>query len=308
MDYIYSRRTYDASAKTFGVNVATHTRYLQFERQSSSKSVRTEISAESWARGVFGQAQTGEVLIYVHGYRNSQKDVRARLDLIQKGVAKQGFKGAVVAFDWPSNGEKSQYRTDQKKAHAVAPHFVLDGVKLLLDVKPSARIHVIAHSMGAYLATTGLGVVGDPPAPMSMTGKLSQMLFVAADVDRNELMPGTRNAMTLQKRCERVTNYYSSEDRALHASGQSVNWFTKRSGHAGLSPALPNGFQDVSCTDRYFVAVPKQSDRWDAKTHNWYFDDSRFYADIVATMSGTAAKAMQTRQPHTEGDQRILPT
>lgn len=306
MHYFFSRRTFHAAVGRFTNNAASLTRYVGIDQVGTAASSGHMLEAEAWAQKVLQQSATGEVLVFVHGYNITQGESLKRLMKVKAGVVAQGFKGAVVGFDWPADGDLFGYQRDKADAKRVARFLVLDGIKLLQMAGAGVTVHLLAHSMGAYLAARGLGELWDADAPGAFRGKIGEALFVAADLDQAWLMDGAWVSLVMQRRAARLTHYYSQADQVLDMSGKSFNAFTLRSGQHGVRPGAGPHVVDVACRDR-FAARFSQPAPTTAKTHNWYFDDSRFFADVVAVMAGTAPAAMQTRQPHGGGDQRLLP-
>lgn len=304
MDYFYSRRTFNNTTGRFSNNPAAVTRYVGIGATDGQAAKGHLLTGPQWAKAVHDQSTNGHVIVYVHGFNTHQATMLKTLGAIKSGLKKQAFKGSVAAFDWPSDGEASPsaYRRDRNDAQVVARHMVLDGIKLLHEAKPSAKIHLLAHSMGAYLSLRGWGEVGNAFFP----GKVDQAIFVAADADQNWMINGAWGSLVMQQRCNRLTHYYSLNDEVLDVSGKIVNFGTQRSGRHGIKPGPAPNFHDVSCGDRYFSMFP-QNKRGTTLSHNWYFQDGRFYQDLVATLSGKSHNGLTTRQDLSNGDQRIVP-
>ncbi|SEW47418.1 Alpha/beta hydrolase of unknown function [Cognatiyoonia koreensis] len=304
MDYFYSRRTFNSQTGRFSNNVASVTRYVGIGPSDGQAARGHLLTAQQWAKAVHDQSPNGHVVVYVHGFNTAQSTMLKSLATIKAGLKKQAFKGAVAAFDWPSDGEGSSagYRRDRSDAKAVARHMVLDGIKLLHEAKPSAKIHLLAHSMGAYVSLRGWGEVGNAFFP----GKVDQAIFVAADADQNWMINGAWGSLVMQQRCNRLTHYFSAHDEVLDVSGKIVNFGTSRSGRHGIKPGPAPTFRDVSCGDRYHSVFP-QHKRGTTLSHNWYFQDGRFYQDLVGTLAGKSHTALGTRQNLSDGDQRITP-
>lgn len=106
MALFFSRRTYNAQKKKFTANPAALTRYVSMTAQNNDGSVHTGsiVPRADWLKQVQQAGGTKEILIYVHGFNTSQKDMLDRLGKIETGVKAQGFEGAVIAYDWPSGG------------------------------------------------------------------------------------------------------------------------------------------------------------------------------------------------------------
>ncbi len=304
MQYFYSRRTFNQSTGRFSNNPASLTRYVALGETEHPATKGHLLKASDWAKAVFADSANNEVVIFVHGYNTDQGEMLARMNLIAKGLKRAGYGGKVVSFDWPSDGSPSPeaYRRDWRDAKAVARNMVMDGVKLLRETRPGAKVHLIAHSLGAFLSLRGFGVVGDAFFP----GQVDEAVFIAADADQDWMIKGAWGALVMGQRCKRLTNYYSEEDVILDLGGRFLNHGTKRSGRHGIKPDPAPRFFDVSCSDRYKTDIPTNS-QTSIKSHNWYFDSDFFYEDLARTLSGKSANTMPTREAHGGGDQRLKP-
>ena len=304
MNYFYSRRAFNSHTGYFSNHCAMNTSYVGLGSSDGNVSRGGLLTAQKWADAVLAQSGNGHVVIYVHGFNTKQATMLGTMNALKTGLAGAGYDAAVAAFDWPSDGvvSSSAYQRDRKDAETVAAHMVLDGVKLLQETDPNAKIHIVAHSMGAYTTLHGWGTVGVRYFP----AKVDQAVFIASDIDQNRMLKGAIGGQVMQQRCERLTHYYSSEDMILDMSGKIINFGTKRSGRHGLGPWPAAIFKDVSCVDRYLGANPKRT-RTEAHSHSWYFKDARFFEDLAGTLAGQSDKTLATRERMANGDQRLKP-
>ena len=304
MNYFFSRRAFNRQTGYFTNHAAQSTSYVGLGPSDGKVSKGGLFTARKGAEAVHGQSGNGNVVIYVHGFNTKQATMLSTQAALRAGLAEQGFDAAVAAFDWPSDGvvSPSAYHRDRKDAETVATHMILDGVKLLQEARPNAKVHLVAHSMGAYATIQGWGRVGHAYFP----AKVDQAVFVASDVNQNWLLKSSGGGQIMQQRCNRLTHYYSHEDMILDLSGKIVNFGTKRSGRYGLGQWPAPSFNDVSCGARYLSDVPKHK-RSESKSHNWYFQDDRFYEDLATTLAGKSHKNMTTRAHMTSGDQQLRP-
>ena len=121
--------TYNAQKKKFTLKPAARTRYVHITQQSPGGKIRkgSIVKQAKWLDLVRQEGGDSAVLIYVHGFNTSQKDMLDRLGKIEGNLRANGYQGAVVAFDWPSDGSVHTYDSDRSDAKAVAPHLVGDG-------------------------------------------------------------------------------------------------------------------------------------------------------------------------------------
>lgn len=119
-----------------------------------------------------------DVLVFVHGFNNSYDDARLRFTQI---VADSGFNGVPVLFTWPSRAKLLAYGSD--KESATASRDALE--KLLSDLSRTpgvGRVHVLAHSMGSWLAMEALrqnAIAGQA----NLGGRLGEVMLAAPDLD-----------------------------------------------------------------------------------------------------------------------------
>tara|TARA_R110002110_G_scaffold117021_42_gene289306 strand:- start:999 stop:1901 length:903 start_codon:yes stop_codon:yes gene_type:complete len=300
MTLFASRRTYNASSRKFTNNAATVTRYVQITETAGRVDKGGIISRGDWHREVLRTAASREILFFVHGFNTSQSTMLKRHRALEKGIRAHGFRGAVVGFDWPSDGNLLAYDSDRNDAKKVAPYLVTETIGLFLNENPRFRLHILAHSMGAYLTLRAFSGVGD--APGARKWGVDQALLVAADVDREWMRQGAWGSLVMDRRANRLTNYYNHNDAVLQLSGDFINGGRRRAGRRGLPDLIADDQHDVDTTTRY-GAFPKKSAQM---SHRYYFEDDGFHRDVAMTLAGKAATEMPTRQI-TDGDAILKP-
>lgn len=307
MALFFSRRTYNAHQKTFTNNPASLTRYVAI--------TGTSPGGDGWSGGILSQRdwleqvrQAGgdsDVLIYVHGFNTAQSDMLRRMEKLETGLRAHGFAGAVVAFDWPSDGSALAYGRDRADAKKIAPHLVSDGVIPLLGLPSRPRVHLLAHSMGALVILRGFSDFGDGIGPGQGVWSAGEVMFAAGDVDSVWLEKGAWGSLVLKKRSQRFTNYYSGRDQVLALSGGLVNGGRDRVGHVGMPTLLSAGHHDVYCNEQYLKDVP-QAEQTMLYSHRWWFDNAGFLRDVALTLQGRPADQMPTRRATNISDQALL--
>jgi esterase/lipase superfamily enzyme len=150
-----------------------------------------------------------DVLVFVHGFNVNYDEARWRLAQI---VADGGFTGVPVLFTWPSRSQILAYGSD--KESATASRDPLDRLLQDLAATPGVgRVHVIAHSMGTWLAMEALRQAalsgrGD------LNGHLGEVMLAAPDIDLDVF----RSQMAYVGKSARVSVFTSTGDRALSVS------------------------------------------------------------------------------------------
>lgn len=300
MVLFFSRRTYNAATSKFTKNPAALTRYVMLNAAGSGGI----ISHQDWLAQVMAASQTGEVLIFVHGFNTSQSLMLERHGRIEAGLRAHGYRGAVVSFDWPSQGNIAGYGIDRNHAKQVARHLVPDGVLPILNQAPGVRVHVLAHSMGAYLTLRAFS--GEGEAAGAAPWRADQVLFVAGDVEASALRSGAWGALVMELRCARLTNYYSVADKVLQLSEGILHGGEDRAGQAGLPDAPPGNAVDVYTTQQFRDHVPQARQGELEFSHIWLYEDAGFLRDAALTVAGTPDGVMPTRRNTNVGDRALL--
>jgi esterase/lipase superfamily enzyme len=186
---------------------------------------RTALTPDAFRAGlaeaVSGQASDRrDVLVYVHGFNTDYDEAAFRLVQVASDA---GFRGTHVLFTWPSYRRVLAYAGDREVA--TASRDALE--KLLTDLGRTpgvGRIHVIAHSMGAFLTMEGLrqaAIAGRG----ELDGHLGEVILAAPDLDVEVF----RQQMARIARPSRISLFVQSDDRALAASS-TVAWDRQRVG------------------------------------------------------------------------------
>jgi pimeloyl-ACP methyl ester carboxylesterase len=304
MDYFFSRRTFNQSKGKFTKDFAALTRYVGVPTNVGEAGSAHLMPQSQWLQAVLGVANSNDVVIFVHGINTSQAEMLIRQRKIGTGLRANGYDGAVIGLDWPSDGTLFGYGRDKSDAKRTAPYLVLDGIGPILNARPGIRVHVLAHSMGAYLTLRGFSQVGDSGTPGSQAWGVHQVLFLGADVTASWMQAGAWGGLVMDHRCQRLTNYYSTRDDVLALSEIDKAGTAPRAGRNGLSGPIPAGFADLYCGEHYDRTVPPAA-RSVRYSHIWYFDSDGVYRDAARTIAGQSAGSMPTRVPATNGDQAL---
>ncbi|WP_299046610.1 alpha/beta fold hydrolase [uncultured Tateyamaria sp.] len=271
------RRT---SAQTHYLAVSRHT-------ESNSTDLVTDIGQATWLSHVKDAGAAHGMAIYVHGFNTPQKTMLARHYRMKHHVRRNGFKGVVIAFDWPNFASKWQYSADRTLALGVAPFLMSDVVAPVVQAVPAAKIHIVAHSMGALLTTEALKTRA---AGLSF----DQVCFVSADVDARDFAPHSTDWTAVTGACNRFTNFCSGTDKVLKVPGAFVNGMQKRLGQAGLPQAGAGDTFDVEGQHRFAEVKQRNSAQ---HSHTWWFEDAFFFKDLCQTLMGGSAAHVSTRLP-----------
>lgn len=261
------------------------------------------IGKAEWFKAVRAAAEDpndvrqGNVTFFVHGYNNTPDSVISRHRQIRTGISPHGYVGTLVSFDWPSGSEPLAYIEDRVDAKKTALHLVDGGIKpFVAMLEPDCRIslHVLAHSMGAYVVREAFDDADDRRVTAAANWTCGQLVFVAADLSSNSLETDDAAGASLYLHCLRFTNYWSRADRALGVSGAKRVGIAPRAGRVGLPERVPGKAVSVDATEFYQGHYPQ--DGLDiSQSHSWYFDDATFSRDLADTLMNVDRGAMATR-------------
>jgi esterase/lipase superfamily enzyme len=150
-----------------------------------------------------------DVLLFVHGFNTSFDEARFRLAQI---VTDAKFGGVPVLYTWASRGSVFAYGADRETA--MASRDGLEALMLSLAREPGVgRVHILAHSMGAWLAMEALrenAIAGHP----DLDGHLGEVMLAAPDIDASVF----RQQMERIGSSAHVSVLVASGDRALSLS------------------------------------------------------------------------------------------
>jgi esterase/lipase superfamily enzyme len=121
-----------------------------------------------------------DVLLYVHGFNTSYDEARFRLAQI---VDDARFGGVAALYTWPAAGSLLDYGAAKESA-TIARDALCTLLHRLSEVPDVGRVHILAHSMGAWLAMEALrenAISGSP----DLNGKLGDVMLAAPDIDLN---------------------------------------------------------------------------------------------------------------------------
>ncbi|MEJ0093119.1 MAG: alpha/beta fold hydrolase [Methylocella sp.] len=121
-----------------------------------------------------------DVLLYVHGFNTSYDEARFRLAQI---VEDGRFGGVPVLFTWPATSSLLDYGAAKENA-TISRDALAKLIRQLSDTPGVGRVHILAHSMGAWMTMEALrenAIAGSP----DLNGRLGDVMLAAPDIDLN---------------------------------------------------------------------------------------------------------------------------
>ena len=169
-----------------------------------------------------------DVLVFVHGFNTGFDEARFRLAQI---VTDGGFNGVPVLFTWPSKGSLFGYASDREAA--TASRDAMERLLLDLAALPDVgKVHVLAHSMGSWLAMEALREVAIAGHP-DLDGHLGDIILAAPDIDQGVF----RQQVERLGPSAHISVFAATNDRALGLSG----FLAERPRLGAIDSASPEG-------------------------------------------------------------------
>ncbi|MGL5892884.1 MAG: alpha/beta hydrolase, partial [Bacteroidia bacterium] len=135
--------------------------------------LKTELlDAAAFLRLTAGEQYTSnDVLLFVHGYNVEFEESVLRTAQLSWDL---NFKGAAVAYCWPSQGNLQGYFSDEAAAEYSRPYFT-EFLQLLLNNAATGNLYIIAHSMGSRVVSRALGKMHD--SGVKFGNRIKQLIF-----------------------------------------------------------------------------------------------------------------------------------
>jgi pimeloyl-ACP methyl ester carboxylesterase len=248
---------------------------------------------------------TGDVVFFVHGYNNTIENVNRAYQKLHQGLSDHNFQCQVICFDWPSGNEAWAYLRDLGHARATAIRLVNGGVKLFVTALTkdcNIRVHVLGHSMGAFVVREAFDHADDGMATTAANWTANQLVLFSGDVDAPSFAENDADTESLYRHCYRLTNYFNGHDEILQISNVKRFGVEPRVGRVGLPPDAPEKAVNVDCSDYFQQTYGSRPDIGKVEralfSHSWYVSDEMFMRDLAITLLGTVDREkIPTRGP-----------
>lgn len=168
---------------------------------------------------LLAQGVGGDVLIYVHGFKQTFETAALDAARLSDGIR---FRGRTMAFSWPSKAGLFDYAYDRDSAMWSRDDFerVLSSI---VTAPGGGRVHIVAHSMGTMLTLESLRQLyaryGD-----TVTGKIGAVVFASPDIDMDVFSSAVTRIGPL---AGKITVITATNDRALALSGRLAGGMTR---------------------------------------------------------------------------------
>lgn len=275
------------------------TKFLVVPSNQKDTKLAQQTARSKWVDAVLQEAKTGQstvtgkplgdILVYIHGFNNAPPAVLKRHRLLKKDMKAQGYKGALVSFDWPSASMAINYLEDRSDAKKTAIKLVDDCIALFSAVQSRGceiNVHLLAHSTGAFVIREAFDDADDRIKISSSNWSVSQIAFIGADVSSKSMSTSDSKSDSVYRHCVRLTNYSSPYDSVLKLSNIKRIGVSPRVGRVGMPDDIPAKAANVDCGS-YFKALIKSEAEYDgAFSHSWHIGDDVFAKDLFFTIQG----------------------
>lgn len=289
MPLIFTRRKIENGK--FTTKHAEEPGYFSFERPASNprRWDAKRKSRQAWLSAIQSDAGTKDVLIHVHGFNSTQTGTLSRHQALHAGLKAKGYKGAVVSYDWPNRGRGTPgaYGTDlTKNAPAISRFLVEDAILPLLEMSWKPRVHLFAHSMGAFVIAHGFMQFGNSFGPGTGPWKINHILQASGDAHRDWYETGAGASLSLEEHSRRLTNFNTRDDAILSLSA-GWNGGQKRVGLNGLPAHTSREHFNVDGTRTYRDTKPDfggDNGKEALYSHRWWFESDWFFERAARTL------------------------
>jgi len=175
-----------------------------------------------------------QITVYVHGLANYFSDTCNELGTYGTNLLAQGYKGLVIAFDWPSYGEYESYQYYGSLPYSFPPtntsgtirdniNGSVNSFRTLMTIlsnicrQNNAKLNFMCHSEGNYMLMLAMNRLDFAPIPPF----INQVLLMASDINTGAVQttnyspPWSGQLWNLQAYATAATVYWSSYDDAL---------------------------------------------------------------------------------------------
>jgi esterase/lipase superfamily enzyme len=175
---------------------------------ASVESLSRTNAAQAFAQAALGR----DLLLYIHGYRESFETAAASTIELSEGIK---FSGVTGLFTWPSAGSTLSYVADRESAMWSRDAFE-DLLAAMANTPSGGRIHIVAHSMGTLLTLETLRMLRGAGGERAME-RIGAVVLAAPDIDIDLFARGLER---LGSDAKKITVISSTNDRALAVSSR----------------------------------------------------------------------------------------
>ena len=149
------------------------------------------------------------MLILIHGYNSSKKDVLNAYQIIKTRIEKQidaqNQHDLIIGYLWPAQNQATHYFLAKLNAHSLAQKFA---THLNFFLGQWESVDILAHSMGNRLLFESLLL-------MPKSKKINHVFSIAAAVDNEVVEKNEKYDLAIQNHIQYLNIFYSQNDPVL---------------------------------------------------------------------------------------------
>jgi len=215
-----------------------------------------------------------QAFVFVHGYNTTFDSAIQQTAILAYDLK---FKGAAIAYSWPSRGELTKYPADEDAVQLTVDH-LRDFLRKVATGSGATVVHLIAHSMGNRALTEALAEL-QSDALTPRPANLGEVVLTAPDM---EVGLFKRAVGAVKALARHVTLYASSTDKALLASHTFHS--NARAGDAGEQILIIPGVDSIDVS----------SVRTDFLGHSYFRDNASVIADLFQLLQADSPPDKRT--------------
>jgi esterase/lipase superfamily enzyme len=199
-------------------------------------------------------AEGRDILIYIHGFRNTFEDAALSAVQLSDGIR---FRGDTMMFSWPSKAGLFDYVSDRESAMWSRDAFerVLEALML---TPTRSRVHLVAHSMGTMLTLETLRQIYARYGEAA-NDTIGAVVFASPDIDIDVF---TSSIERLGPLASKITIVTATNDRALALSRRIAGGITRV------------GAAEKAQLERLGLNVIDASDAWGIINHDSFLTNA----------------------------------
>lgn len=178
----------------------------------------------------FGADCPNEVAIYIHGYNRNDTEAKEEFNRIQTSLNYNNYRIPLVGYSWDSKVLWEQAKTNAKENGPKLADYIIN----LHNKCPNAKIHLIAHSLGAAVVENALLIL-DKNSNWNDSSKIASVHLLGAAINNKLIGNNTLLGNATKNVVDKFYNLYNPED-----DGLKVNQFIEFHQPLGLVGA-PKG-------------------------------------------------------------------
>lgn len=260
---------------------------------SASASIASALSAGQTGQDPFIEAlqrqmsESKTIVLFVPGFR---VDFTYPVLVAAELWHYLGYRGAFLAYSWPSRQRLLDYLTDVETTAFTAQHFRLLLLYLSLNTDVE-KIDIVSYSAGARIVSQALHELRLMTGHMSGDVireklKISQVIFAAPDIDL--MLFAMRYRDGFEDIAENITIYTNANDTALNWALRFLGWPRLGApGEVGISPdeLRPFGFSEKTAV----IDVAAAENTASGNGHGYFVKSPWVSTDLLLLLGSDAA-------------------